>query len=184
MHRITQDRIVILAVLADPEDLQAVQQFPELKFVVQDESKTMLAQGKSLLTPEVEGRVVHMQHNFFDPQPIYDASAFFIRQCVHNWPDQECIKIFRAFIPALEKCGPGTPLLINDTVLPKLGEKTRYEERLLRQLDIAMLVVVNAKQRSENEFRSVLKEADERFEVSSLDLGFPFSASDACLCLH
>ena len=139
----------------------------------QDESKNVLPQAKPLLTPEVEGRVIHMQHNFFDPQPIHDASAFFIRQCVHSWPDQDCIKIFRAFIPALENCGPGTPLLINDTVLPKLGQKTRYEECLLRQLDIAMLVFVNAKQRSESEFRSLLKEADERFEVSNPQLWIP-----------
>lgn len=89
----------------------------------------------------------------------------YIRQCVHNWPDVECIKILRAFIPALESCAPGTPLLINDTVLPRMGDKTRYEERLLRQLDVAMLVVINAKQRTEKEFRKLFKEADERFEV-------------------
>lgn len=126
----------------------------------------MLAQGKPLLTDDLRGRVTYQQHNFFNPQPVHDASAFFIRQCVHNWPDQECIKILQAFIPALEKCKPGTPLLINDTVLPQLDHKTRYEERLLRQLDIAMLVVINAKQRTEKEFRALLHKADERFEVT------------------
>jgi len=65
----------------------------------------------------------------------------------------------------LEKCKPGTPLLINDTVLPKLGDKTRFEERGLRQLDIGMMVVLNAKQRTDKEFRRLLKDADERFEV-------------------
>ncbi|KAL9004881.1 MAG: hypothetical protein Q9188_002318 [Gyalolechia gomerana] len=140
-------------------------QFPDLSFVVQDESNDMIAQGKPLLTPAVRDRVTYQRHNFFDEQPVHDASAFFIRQCVHNWPDAECVKILRNFVPALEKCAPGTPLLINDTVLPKLGDKTRYEERGLRQLDIAMLVVINAKQRTEKEFRELLKEADERFEV-------------------
>ncbi|MCJ1262591.1 hypothetical protein MMC22_002461 [Lobaria immixta] len=139
-------------------------QFPELSFVVQDESETMIAQGKPLLTDDIRGRVTYQQHNFFNPQPVHDASAFFIRQCIHNWPDQECIKILQGFIPALEKCKPGTPLLINDTVLPPLDHKTRYEERLLRQLDIAMLVVINAKQRTEKEFRNLLHRADKRFE--------------------
>lgn len=146
-------------------DLGKPQQFPDLSFVVQDESNDMIAQGKPLLTPAVRDRVTYQRHNFFHEQPVHDASAFFIRQCVHNWPDAECVKILRNFVPALEKCAPGTPLLINDTVLPKLGEKTRYEERGLRQLDIAMLVVINAKQRTEKEFRALLKEADERFEV-------------------
>jgi len=125
----------------------------------------MLVQGQPLLTSKVRSRVIYMKHNFFDPQPVHNASAFFIRQCVHNWPDQECIKILRAFLPALEKCKPRTPLLINDTVLPKRSEKTRFEERGLRQLDIGMMVVLNAKQRTEKEFRRLLKDADERFEI-------------------
>lgn len=140
-------------------------QFPELSFLVQDSSDQMIAQGQPLLSSEVESRVAYMKHNFFDPQPVLDASAFFIRQCVHNWPDQECIKILRGFVPALEKCKRGTPLLINDTVLPKLGQKTRFEERGLRQLDIGMMVVLNGKQRTENEFRQLLKQADERYKV-------------------
>ncbi|KAL8656995.1 MAG: hypothetical protein Q9226_002366 [Calogaya cf. arnoldii] len=147
------------------------QQFPQLSFVVQDESPDMRAQGLPLLakTPtSVQDRVSYQQHNFFHPQPVHDASAFFIRQCVHNWPDNECITILRAFIPALEASAPGTPLIINDTVLPKLNTRTRYEERLLRQLDIAMMVVINAKQRTEKEFRKLVKEADERFEVKKV----------------
>ncbi|KAL8729320.1 MAG: hypothetical protein Q9166_004817 [cf. Caloplaca sp. 2 TL-2023] len=147
-------------------------QFPDLSFVVQDESPDMIAQGQPLLAktddPSVRNRVSYMRHNFFQPQPVHDASAFFIRQCVHNWPDQECITILRQFIPALEASPPGTPLLINDTVLPKLNSRTRYEERLLRQLDIAMLVVINAKQRTEKEFRKLVKEADSRFEVKKV----------------
>lgn len=125
----------------------------------------MIAQGQALLTPDVRSRVSYMKHNFFHKQPVTDASAFFIRQCVHNWPDQECVTILRAFVPALEKCEPGTPLLINDTVLPRLNAKTKFEERGLRQLDIAMLVVLNAKQRTEKEFRKLVKEADSRLEV-------------------
>ncbi|KAI4098308.1 MAG: hypothetical protein L6R37_006538 [Teloschistes peruensis] len=141
-------------------------QFPDLSFTVQDESPSMLAAGTPLLTdPSLRSRITYAQHNFFSPQPVRDASAYFIRQCIHNWPDSEAIRILRALVPALEICAAGTPLLINDTVLPKLGQRTRYEERLLRQLDVAMLVVINAKQRTEREFRDLVKEADARFEV-------------------
>lgn len=126
----------------------------------------MFAAGSPLLTtPSLRSRITYAQHNFFSPQPVRDASAYFIRQCIHNWPDSEAIRILRAFVPALENCAAGTPLLINDTVLPKLGQRTRYEERLLRQLDVAMLVVINAKQRTEREFRDLVREADARFEV-------------------
>ena len=126
----------------------------------------MLAQAKNLEITDLQGRVTFMEHDFFNPQPLHQVSAFFIRQCIHNWNDEDCIKIFRALIPALEDCKQGTPLLINDTVMPELGQITRYEERNLRQLDLAMLVVLGAKQRTERDFRALLKEADERFDVS------------------
>jgi hypothetical protein len=139
--------------------------FPHLNFIVQDVSPIMLAQGQALLTPDVKSRITFMQHDFFTPQPVAPAAAFLVRQITHNWNDGECIKLLQGFVPALEKSPPGTPLLINDTVLPELGEKTAYEEYGLRQLDIAMFVVLGAKQRSENEFRRLLEQADPRFEL-------------------
>jgi len=139
--------------------------FPHLNFIVQDVSPIMLAQGEALLTPEVKGRITFMQHDFFTPQPVAHAGAFLVRQITHNWNDEECIKLLQNLIPALEKSVPGTPLLINDTVLPDLGEKMAYEEYGLRQLDIAMFVVLGAKQRSEKEFRTLLKQADRRFKL-------------------
>lgn len=88
-------------------------------------------------------------------------------------------------MPALECCPTGTPLLINDIVLPEPGRKrvatetgspgeggkaglTKFEEHGLRQLDIAMLVILGAKQRTAREFEQLLKRADERLEVSRL----------------
>jgi hypothetical protein len=111
-------------------------------------------------------RVTFQQHDFFQPQPVYDASAFLLRQCLHNYADADCIKILRAVVPALEKCKPGTPLLINDVILPEAGTTTLYESNYLRKLDLTMLVCLGAKQRSEREFGELLKKADERFTVS------------------
>lgn len=133
---------------------------------MQDISQDMLSQSQQLQTDDLQGRVTFMQHNFFDQQPIHDASVYFIRQCIHNWNDSDCVRILRAFVPALEKCKPRTPLLINDTILPGLNARTKIEEHDLRQLDIGMLVVLGAKQRTERQFERILKQADERFEVS------------------
>ena len=126
----------------------------------------MLSQSQQLQTDDLQGRVTFMQHNFFDQQPIYSAGAYFIRQCIHNWNDDDCVRILRAFVPALEHCKPRTPLLINDTILPNLDARSKIEEHGLRQLDIGMLVVVGAKQRTIEQFQKILKLADERFEVS------------------
>ena len=115
---------------------------------------------------DLDRRVQLMQHSFFDEQPIRNASAYFIRSCIHNWPDDACVRIFQALVPALEECRPGTPFLINDTILPDLNTKTKYEERDLRQLDLCMMVALGAKQRTRAQFASILKQADERFRVS------------------
>ncbi|KAI0118757.1 O-methyltransferase-domain-containing protein [Nemania sp. FL0031] len=141
--------------------------FPSLHFVVQDISPQMLsqAQQQQQQDDDLGGRVTFQQHDFFDPQPVQDASAFLLRQCLHNNSDSDAVKIIRAVVPALERCAPGTPLLINEVILPEPGTATRFEEHHLRQVDFCMMVTLGAKQRSEGEFGRLVREADERLEV-------------------
>lgn len=125
----------------------------------------MLAQGKSLWTGDFESRVEFVQHDYFKPQPVHNATAFFTRQITHNLTDEDVVRFFSAFVPALEVSKPGTPLLINDTVIPEPDEKTAYEEHGLRQVDLAMWIVFNSKQRTEVEFKKLLARADARLRV-------------------
>ncbi|MCJ1444781.1 MAG: hypothetical protein MMC23_005283 [Stictis urceolatum] len=148
--------------------MMLAKEFPDLDFVVQDISQDMMRQASTRKEMEgLEGRVTFMQHDFFEAQPIHDAKAYFIRHVTHNYVDGDCIKILRAFIPALEK-SPGTPLLINDTILPELNQKPKFDERISRQADMAMFVVLGAKQRSATQFWDLLKAADERFEIKKI----------------
>jgi hypothetical protein len=142
------------------------QEFPSLSFVVQDISNHMLSQARGTANQDLEGRVTFQQHDFFTPQPVHDANAFLLRQCLHNYNDRDCVKILRGLVPALERCHPGTPLLANEIILPESGTMTRFEERHLRQLDLTMLVGFGSKQRTERDFNTLCKEADPRFEVS------------------
>ncbi|KAI0542225.1 O-methyltransferase-domain-containing protein [Xylaria digitata] len=135
--------------------------FPSLRFVVQDISPQMMSQAQH----NGNDRVTFQQHDFFEPQPVHDASAFLLRQCLHNNSDGDAIKIIRAVVPALERCARGTPLLINEVVLPEPGTATRFEEHQLRQVDFCMMVTLGTKQRSEGEFGKLIKEADERLEI-------------------
>ncbi|KAI0108553.1 putative O-methyltransferase [Nemania sp. FL0031] len=141
-------------------------EFPELEFIVQDVNPGMLSQGpKRPDYPPVEKRVSFMQYSFFDPQPIENAGLFFLRQIIHNYNDETSVKIFKSFVPAMEKCSPDTSLLINDMLLPAANTELKVEEHHLRQIDIAMMNGYAAKQRTLKEFTDLLKQADERFEV-------------------
>jgi hypothetical protein len=147
-------------------DRVATQQFPRLNFIVQDYNTVMLEQGPK--RPEFESvqtRVSFMQYDFYEPQPIHDAGLFLLRQVIHNYSDDKSVRIFKSFVPALEKCAAGTGLLINDMILPDLNTKAKAEEHGLRQIDMAMLGGYSAKQRSLKEFAKLLQTADKRLKV-------------------
>ncbi|KAK7979659.1 hypothetical protein PG989_012116 [Apiospora arundinis] len=139
--------------------------YPNLNLIVQDSNTEMLAQGRDSLSLELRDRIAYSQHSFFSPQPVRDAAVFLIRQCTHNWADKDVVSIFKGFIPGLENSGPDTPLLINDIILPEPGVWPRHQERVIRQVDMVMMVNCGAKQRTLAEFKSLLKEADPRYEV-------------------
>ena len=140
------------------------QKFPNLYCIVQDISVDMMGSEANNKVHEAE-RVKFMKHDFFSPQPIHDAAVYFTRQVLHNWDDASVVNILKGYVPALESCRPGTPLLINDTLLPSPGTVSRYNERMVRQLDVAMLLQLGAKQRNVEDIRHLLNQADERYEV-------------------
>ncbi|CRG92722.1 Demethylsterigmatocystin 6-O-methyltransferase [Talaromyces islandicus] len=142
--------------------------YPNLNFVVEDSNADMLAEGRDSLTDQLSGRVTYLQHSFFDPQPIKNAAAFLIRQCTHNWADNDVITIFKGFVPGLESSSPNTPLLINDIIIPEPGTWPRHQERIVRQVDMVMLVNCGAKQRTKAEFEYLLKQADARYEIRNV----------------
>lgn len=125
----------------------------------------MLLQCQGEEIQDLDGRVTFQQHNFFEPQPVHDADALLLRQCLHNNNDSDCIKIIRAVVPALEKSKEDTSFLINDVIMPESGTTTRYEEHHLRQVDFCMMALLGAKQRTEQEFRNLLRAADPRLHI-------------------
>ncbi|KAL8704905.1 MAG: hypothetical protein Q9201_001974 [Fulgogasparrea decipioides] len=86
------------------------------KFIVQDLSADEVKNAQKGLRKEQQGRVEFMQYDFFKPQPVKDADAYFFRLIFHNWPDKQCIEILRNLVPALKD---GASVLICDLVLPE-----------------------------------------------------------------
>ncbi|KAI3319733.1 S-adenosyl-L-methionine-dependent methyltransferase [Xylariaceae sp. AK1471] len=149
--------------------MQLARHVPHLKFVVQDDGDAMLAQGQRLLTDGILDRISFTKASFFEPQKYMPASAYLIRQCTHNWADHDVITMLRAVVPGLEGSPPGTPLLINDMILPEAGSRVpRIWERERRQADILMLICYGAKQRTVAEFKALLNEADPRYMIRKI----------------
>lgn len=127
----------------------------------------MLAVGEKNAPAELRGRLSFTQANFFAAQQHKGAAAYLIRQCTHNWADHDVVTMLKAIVPGLEGSAPGTPLLINDMIMPEPGAKDvpRMWERERRQADMVMLVCYGAKQRTVSEFQGLLKEADPRYAI-------------------
>ena len=72
-------------------------------------------------------------------------------------------------MPALEAAAPETPLIISDRVLPSLGlDVPLHEERGMRQMDMMMMVGLGAKERTQAEWETLFKTADERLVVKKV----------------
>jgi hypothetical protein len=79
---------------------------------------------------------------------------------MHNHSTPYAVKILRNLIPALKA---GARIIINDHCLREAGQENAWDELIVRQMDMVMLILLNAQERTEEEYRQLFKEADRRF---------------------
>ncbi|KAJ4402466.1 hypothetical protein N0V91_007180 [Didymella pomorum] len=138
------------------------ERFPHMHFVVQDRPEIVgSAPDEDRHRSE---RVKFQEHDFFTPQPVVGASVYFLRFILHDWPTEYCLRILRALIPALRK---GSRVVIMDGIVPEPGVLGKLDERRITGYDVLMKALFNAKERSEDEWRTLFDEADteRRFEI-------------------
>ncbi|KAL2071765.1 hypothetical protein VTL71DRAFT_13000 [Oculimacula yallundae] len=130
--------------------------YPSLKLIVQDIDVT-----EDMDTEHKRPNIQFQKHDFFTAQVVKDADVYFYRWIFHNWGDDESVKILQAAIPALKK---GAKILINDGCLPAPGTGHLFEAKASRNLDICMMVAMNAKEREEGDWEALFQKADPRFK--------------------
>lgn len=100
---------------------------PNLRFEVQDLPQIIEA-AEGEIPSDLTDRVTLKVHDFKQPQPT-QADVYLLRHILHDWPDQQCIAILRALVPALK---PGARIVVNDYVLTPPGTVSPKVERHLR----------------------------------------------------
>ena len=143
--------------------ISLARQFPMLRCIVQDTPETIALTN----TPaDLDQRVSFMAHNLLSPQPVRDADVFFFRSVFHNWPDPYCVNILQALIPALK---PGVRVILNEFCLPpQAGLIPAFGEQALRSFDLAMLGMLNAKERELDEWKLLFQQADPRYQFKEV----------------
>jgi hypothetical protein len=116
--------------------------------------------------PSVEG-VEFMVHDFYTEQPIKGtrktqcpsptnsckgAKAYYIRQCLHNHPDEACVQILSRL---REACKPGySRVLVHEQIVPEVGASA---ESCVE--DIAMMAMCGVGERTEKEWSDIVQKA-------------------------
>ncbi|KAI0885554.1 putative O-methyltransferase [Annulohypoxylon maeteangense] len=154
-------------------DLQLARLYPELRFVVQDQV-VATEQGVSLWQKEFpealeSGRTKFLTHDFFTPNPVKEADIYWMRHVLHDWKDDDSAKILAMTAGAM---GPKSRLLVADITLTEtIGDpyiKAAPKPLLANYgihghhgfaLDIAMMSLMNGKERTPSEFRNLFEKA-------------------------
>lgn len=78
------------------------------------------------MNPSATGqkRVQLQGHNFFQPQPVLDADVYFIKSIIHDWSDDEALKILKQLRGA---AGPQSRLFAMDKIVPYTCEAALTE---------------------------------------------------------
>lgn len=133
--------------------------FKNMKFVVQDLPKTVATAPK--LEDDLSSRIVFQAHDFHTQQPVVGADVYFFRWIFHNHSDKYALNMLKQLIPALKK---GAKVVINDHCLPEPGQESLWDEKIIRTMDLIMLTLLNAQERTEGEFKDLFEKADKGFK--------------------
>jgi demethylsterigmatocystin 6-O-methyltransferase len=99
-----------------------------------------------------------MEQDFFHPQQVRGARIYYLRNVLHDWPDDKAAHILQNTRQAM---GPDSVLLIDEHVLPDRGVPW-----VTAQLDIVMLVLLAALERTRSQWMQLISKAG--FKVTNV----------------
>ncbi|PYI12422.1 O-methyltransferase [Aspergillus sclerotiicarbonarius CBS 121057] len=91
---------------------------PDLKgrFILQDQARVIQDNGDEVQRHGIEA----MAHDFFQPQPVKGALAYYLRRCLHDWPNKpEAQQILFNLAAAMDR--ENSRVLITECIIPEVG---------------------------------------------------------------
>ena len=106
----------------------------------------------------VMGRCEVVAGDFFASVPA-GADIYFLKQILHDWSDADSIKILKTCERAMKT---GARLLVVEQVAPN-QMRAVVEDQLVAVNDLHMMVALGGRERTLDEFKSLLEAAELRF---------------------
>jgi hypothetical protein len=117
---------------------------------------SVIEEAQARLTPDKKSeRLEFMAYDFFTPQPIKNAKAYYMRTVLHDWPDESCLKILKNIRDAM---GPDSLLLINENLMPDKNS-TLFQV----WMDFVMMCNFSSKERTRRQWLQLLENSG--FEI-------------------
>ncbi|KAF7371025.1 putative O-methyltransferase [Mycena sanguinolenta] len=115
--------------------------------------------------PDSGGEFEAVAHDFFTPQPVRGARTYYLHSVLHDWSDDDCVKILEQLKPAMK---PGySTVLISEIVVPR--ENATWPVTAMDQL---MLVLGAMQERTESQWENILKRAGFKIQkIYSYEMG-------------
>lgn len=101
---------------------------------------------------KLESPLTKQGHDFFQPQPVKGARAYYMHCVLHDWPDSECIKILGNLAAAMEK---GYSRILIHEIVVKLDDVSRHETFS----DLTMMVCLSAVERTEVMWKDLVEKS-------------------------
>ncbi len=125
-----------------------------LEGIVADRPAVADAATRALATSGLEGRGRGEPSDFFTAVPT-GGDVYVLSNVLHDWDDQQATSILRTVRTAM---GPDAHLLVVENVLDAPG-RTPPQQRDLHLVDLHMLVMFGARERTQAEYDALLLEA-------------------------
>ncbi|KIW20562.1 hypothetical protein PV08_01137 [Exophiala spinifera] len=136
-------------------DRMVLQDLPEI--IAQTRSSVGTESSSDSSNTSLPAGVRTMVHDFWTPQPIKAAKAYFFRRIMHDYSDENCAKILAHVRDAM---APDSKVLIADMVMPKRV----YEADLPAAAMDTCVMVMGGKERTAQGFEKILDHAGLKLE--------------------
>lgn len=91
------------------------------------------------------------EYDFFNPQPVKGARAYYLRTVLHDWPDKQALEILKIIREAM---GDESVLLVNEGCMAETGVSL-----FKAQVDFDMMTLFASLERTEEQWKALLKES-------------------------
>ncbi|KIW27291.1 hypothetical protein, variant [Cladophialophora immunda] len=101
----------------------------------------------------ISNRIEIQRHDFFTAQPVRGARVYFMHMIMHDWPDDDCVRILTHLRDAMRR--DHSQILINDMILPDTQCPL-----IATGMDITMMAHHCGVERNEDMWRSLIAKVD------------------------